>query len=190
MSYIVGSIPKFFTGYMRREWTRNLIDGYGDYYWCVIHGMRVQRGRTLQLQCMIGEGQGAGAGFLAPIQAFCWDKPKTPRRAGPVDMTYVQPWDCFSETFGAEVFELHDRMKCLVLPDRREARYRFTLDFTGSSLADLEEQHKHLHIVDMADGSIGAFPNNRLLWVAPEWFKEPTTDRPDFIALDYESMAE
>jgi hypothetical protein len=191
MAYIVGNVPRFFQGYLRREWTRNLEDSYGEFIPCVIHAMRVQRGRSLQFQCLIVDGPGTGAGFLAPIQAFCWKEPDKPREPGDlIDMTYIQPWDVFSDTFGTEVFELHDRMRCLILPDRRPARYRFTIDFTGSSLAEMDVQHKHLHVVDLDDGSIGAFPNNRVLWVAPEWYDEPTTERPDFVALNYEAMAE
>lgn len=191
MSYIVGSFAQFFPGFIRKEYTRNLIDGHGEYVPCVMHGLRVIRGRSLEIQALLtGEG-GAGAAFLAPIEAFCWRVPDAPRRPGePVDMTYVQPWDSFSETFGVHEFEFHRRMKCLVLPDRRQARYRFTLDFAESSLAYLPVQHKHLHLVELNDGSIGAFPNNRLLWVAPEWYAEPIAERPNFLALEIEAMAE
>lgn len=188
--FVIGSFDKFFGGYLRREYTRNLVDGYGDYYPCVMHGLRIVRGRSIEIQCVL-TGPHAGAGFLAPIEAFCWRIPDAPRVKGqPVDMTYVQPWDCFSDTFGVHEFEFHRRMKALILPERREARYRFSIDFVGSSLAEWAEQHKHLHIMEMADGSIGAFPNNRVLWIEPAMYAEPLTERPDFIALDLEAMAE
>jgi len=188
--FIIGSVEKFFPGFMRREYTRNMIDGHGEYLPCIIHGLRVIRGRSLELQCVLTE-YGAGAGFLAPIEAFCWRVPDAPRTKGyPIDMTYIQPWDCFSDTFGVHEFEFHRRMRALILPDRREARYRFSIDFAGSSLAELSEQHKHLHIFEMADGSIGAFPNNRVLWVEPAMWDQPFTERPDFIALSGEWMAE
>lgn len=199
---IIGSFEKFFGGYIRREYTRNMIDGYGDYYPCVIHGLRVIKAHSLMFQCTLSDGivehgkldqQGGypGAGFLAPIEAFCHRIPDKPRTKGaPVDMTYIQPWDCFSNSFGVHEFDYHRRMKCLILPDRREARYRFSIDFADSALAEWNEQHKHLHIVDMADGSIGAFPNNRILWIEPAMYDAPTTKRPDFISLDGEWRAE
>lgn len=188
--FVIGSCERFFPGFMRREWMRNLRDGYGDYYPCMIHGLRVVRGRSLELQCVLTE-QHAGAGFLAPIQAFCWRVPDAPREAGaPIDMTYVQPWDCFSDTFGVHEFEFHRRMRALILPGRVPARYRFTIDFIGSSLAEMGEQHKHLHLFDMEDGSLGAFPNNRVLWVEPAMWAEPLTERPDFEALGGEWFAE
>lgn len=200
--FIIGSFEKFFGGYIRREYTRNMIDGYGEYYPCIIHGLRVIKAHSLMFQCTLADGvvrdgvldpDGGypGAGFLAPIEAFCWKVPAEPRIKGePVDMTYVQPWDCFANTFGVHEFDYHRRMKCLVLPDRREARYRFSLDFSDSALAEWNEQHKHLHVVEIADGSIGAFPNNRILWVEPAMYAEPTTERPDFISLDGEWRAE
>ena len=172
---------------MRREYTRNLEDGHGEYIACIIHGLRIIQGRSIEFQCVLTDPQFAGAGFLAPIEAFCWKIPDEPRIKA--DMTYVQPWDCFSTTFGVHEFDFNRRMKALILPDRRQARYRFTIDFAGSALAEFAEQHKHLHVMEMEDGSIGAFPNNRIIWCDPA-FWEPLTERPDFIALSGEWMAE
>lgn len=210
--FIIGSLPQSFDGFLRREYTRNLVDGHGDYYPCHIHGLRLVRGSSIQLQCVLLEGihradyasegkpivgnvdpEGGypGCGFLAPIEAFCWRIPDKPRLPGQrPDMTYVQPWDTFSETFGIHEFEFHRRMRALILPDRIPARYRCSLDFIGSSLAENNDQHKHLHLFDMDDGSIGAFPNNRVLWIEPAAWRAPTEARPDFLSLSGEWIAE
>ena len=191
MSCIIGSCEKWFAGFLRREYTRDLEDGHGDYLGCYIHGLRVIQGRSLEFQCTIYDEHVAGAGFLAPIEAFCWKVPDAPRvKDEPVDMTYVQPWDCFSNTFSVHEYDFHRRMKALILPDRIPARYRFTIDFAGSALAEFGEQHKHLHLMEMEDGGLGAFPNNRVLWVEPAMWEQPLTDRPDFLALSGEFMAE
>lgn len=158
--FIIGSLPQSFDGFLRREYTRNLVDGHGDYYPCHIHGLRLVRGSSIQLQCVLLEGihrsaddsavpagfrwAGApaldaeggypGCGFLAPIEAFCWRIPDAPRQPGArPDMTYIQPWDTFSETFGIHEFEFHRRMRALILPDRIPARYRCSLDFLSLS---------------------------------------------------------
>lgn len=210
--FIIGSLPQSFDGFIRREYTRNLTDGHGDYYPVHIHGLRLVRGSSIQLQCVLQEGisrtrndrEGApwiedfdpeggfpGCGFLAPIEAFCWKLPDFPRQPGQrPDMTYIQPWDTFSETFGIHEFEFHRRMRALILPARIPARYRCSLDFIGSSLAENNDQHKHLHLFDMDDGSIGAFPNNRVLWVEPAAWTKPTEARPDFLSLAGEWIAE
>lgn len=44
--------------------------------------------------------------------------------------------------------------------------------------------------MEMADGSIGAFPNNRILWVEPAIWREPSRELPELVALDGEWMAE
>ena len=219
--FIIGSLPQSFDGFLRREYTRNLIDGHGDYYPCHIHGLRLVRGSSIQLQCVLLDGAwrvgfppitredwanlspaepsvtfheddgSPGCGFLAPIEAFCWRIPDKSRLPGQrPDMTYVQPWDTFSETFGIHEFEFHRRMRALILPDRIPARYRCSLDFIGSSLAENNDQHKHLHLFDMDDGSIGAFPNNRVLWIEPAAWRAPTEARPDFLSLSGEWIAE
>lgn len=190
MPHIISDFQKWYPGFLRREYTRNLQDGYGDYYPCIMHGLRIVGGRSIGIQCTLTHRY-AGAGFLAPIEAFCWRVPDHSRKRGErVDMTYIQPWDCFSSTFGVHEFGFHRRMKCLVLPDRKPARYRFSLDFEGNALSELDEQHKHLHIVDMDDGQVGAFPNNRLLWIEPAMWPKPLEGKPDFVALAGEFMAE
>jgi hypothetical protein len=81
-------------------------------------------------------------------------------------------------------------MRALILPDRRPATYWCSLDFAESSLAENSNQHKHLHLFLMADGSIGAFPNNRILWDDPAFFAKPTETKPDFTSLWTEFRAE
>ena len=104
-------------------------------------------------------------------------------------MQLVQPWDSFSSEFGVCTFDLMKAMRCFVMPGRMGARYHTTLDFAGTDLAEDSLQHKHLHIVRLDDGRIGAFPNNRLLMDDPaQW--TVTQERPDFRALGGEYYAE
>lgn len=187
-NYIIGSLRPWRYGYLRREYTRSMLDGHGEYYFGAIHGLRVIEGESLWFQFMMMEDH-AGAGFMAPIEAFCHAIPEQPRAPGPVDMTYVQPWDTFSSSFGVHQFEFHRNMRALILPDRRPATYWCSLDFAESSLAENTNQHKHLHLFLMADGSIGAFPNNRIIWDDPAFCK-PTETRPDFTSLWGEFRAE
>jgi hypothetical protein len=187
MAYIVGSIP-YIKCYVRREFTRNLLDRHGEFIPAYAYGVRCRRGDSLWFQCMLCEVPGepndtGGASFMVPIQALCvlpCDPPK---------MEDAQPWDTFSSDFGVCEFDMVRRGKVYVLPDRKPAEYLFTLDFTGSDLADDAEQHKHLHVVAMECGWIGAFPNNRLLWRDDAAWKV-MDQRPDFTSLDGEFRAE
>lgn len=183
MAYIYGDVP-FFECLVRREYTRNLSDGHGEFLPAVAHAVQCKRGRSLSFQVIFTSGIHAGAAFLLPIEALCW-RPC----AAPANMTYVQPWDCFSETFTVVESSFVARGAVNVLPGRVRGQYRFTIDWAGSDLADHPEQHKHLHVVYLESGLIGAFPNNRLLWDDPA-FWVTTTERPDFQSLGGEYRSE
>lgn len=181
MSYIVGEVP-FFDCLVRTEYTRNLRPPKPgsvspDYYEAIAFGVRVQRGMSLYFQTWLqSPANVAGAMFLLPIEALCW-KP-CERQA----TATVQPWDLFSSDFGVHAFSLIKDGRALILPDKKPARYKFTIDFTGSDLADYPEQHKSLHVVFSDEGWIGAFPNNRVLIEDPA-FTMATCEKPDFAAL-------
>lgn len=189
MPHIIASIP-YFNCYVRREYTRNLKDRHGEFIPGVAYGVRCVRGHSLWFQVMLKEPEDGspndtgGASFLLPIEALVHAPcPK------PDDMTYVQPWDVFSSEFGVCAFDFVARGAAYVLPERRPAQYRFTLDFTGSDLADDPDQHKLLHFCALEGGLYGAFPNNRVLW-RDDAFWKVLDQRPDFEGLGSEFRAE
>lgn len=189
MPHIIASIPYFYC-YVRREYTRNLKDRHGEFIPGVAYGVRCVRGHSLWFQVMLKEPEDGspndtgGASFLLPIEALVHQPcPK------PDDMTYIQPWDVFSSEFGVATFDLVSRGAVFVLPEKRAGQYRFTLDFTGSDLADDIEQHKFLHVCMLEGGLIGAFPNNRVLW-RDDAFWKVLDQRPDFESLGGEFRAE
>lgn len=181
MAYILSSIP-YFRCLVRREFTQNLESGHGDYIHAVAYGVRCIRGSSLWFQTMLVEPYG-GASFMVPIQAL------TTKPVPPPEQNLIQPWDVFSSDFGVHAFDLVKFGKVEVLPDRAGGRYKFSLDFTGSDLADDPEQHKHLHVVELDSGQIGAFPNNRILWSDPA-FWDLTKDKPKFKSLSCDFRAE
>lgn len=179
--HIYGSIP-FFECLVRAEYTRNRKSGHGEYLPAVAHAVRCVRGHSLWFQCVFTERH-AGAAFLLPIEALV-HKP-----CPPVPTAEVQPWDVFSSEFGVSADTFAARGAVEVLPARVRGQYRFTLDFAGSDLSEHPEQHKALHVVFREDGLIGAYPNNRLLWSDPAFWRV-TDERPPFEALAGEFRAE
>lgn len=188
--HIIASIP-YFRCYVRREYTRNLKDRHGEFIPAVAYAVRVVRGHSLWFQVMLTEPEDAklpndtgGASFLLPIEALvhqpCADQ---------IEMTYIQPWDCFSSEFGVATLDFVARGAVYALPDRIPGQYRFSLDFAGSDLADDPGQHKHLHVCFLDGGLIGAFPNNRLLW-RDDAFWKVMDQRPDFLSLEQEFRSE
>lgn len=196
MSFIFDRIP-YFKGYVRREFTRNLKDGQGEFLPCVFVGVRCQRGLSLYFQAWLQDGSGgAGAMFLAPIQACVGvvskpaGEPVAPLLKD-IPPALIQPWDVFSETFSVSRIDLFHRSRVYALPDRAPGRYLMTIDFAGNELSEDLEQHKSAHIVVFDDGHIGAFPNNRLLVEDLAFLTDGVTkERPDFVSLEPEFYSE
>ncbi len=182
MSHILGDIP-FFRCLVRKEYTRDMADGQGQYIEGIAHAVRVTRGNSLWFQVNFKDPYG-GCAFTLPIEALVWKE--CPDQT---EMTYVQPWDCFSDTFSVHEMAFVKRATTYILPERVKAEYRFTIDFTGSDLADDPAQHKALHLCFLENGLIGAFPNNRVLW-EDRAFWDVRQDRPDFDVLNQEFRAE
>lgn len=182
MPEIMGNIP-YMRIMVRGQYLRDQKRSHGEFIEAVAYGVRCVRGASLWFQTALGAPYG-GAHFLLPIQALCWkhcdEEP---------DMTYVQPWDCFSSIFGIAELDFIKRGEAYVLPEKRAGQYQFTIDFTGSDLADDPDQHKHLHVCKLACGLIGAFPNNRVL-MPDAAFWPAMTERPDFESLSGEFRAE
>lgn len=178
MPYIMGNIP-YQRGYIRKEYLHDRQRGHGEFVEAVAYGVRCVRASSLWLQCFLGEPYG-GAHYLLPLVAFVWQP-----CAHPVENSAVQPWDCFGSDFGVVELDFIKRGAAFVLPDRVPAQYRFTIDFAHTDLADDMEQHKHLHIVAIDGGLMGAFPNNRLLMPDPAWWPAMASDmRPDLTSLN------
>lgn len=189
MPYLIAPIP-YIPCYVRREYTRNLRDRHGEFIPAIAYAIRVVRGSSLWFLTMFMEpddgtpNSTGGASYWLPIEALCHLKcPK------PDGMDLIQPWDCFSSDFGVATFDFTARGACYVLPDRVPAQYRFTVDFTGTDLADDPEQHKSLSICLLEGGLIGAFPNNRLLY-RDDAFWKIAEEKPDFVSLAPEFRAE
>ena len=182
MAEIVGNIP-YMRVMVRGQYLRDLKRGHAEFVEAVAYGVRCIRGSSLWFQTALGDPYG-GAHFLLPIQALCWKPCEEPD-----GMTYVQPWDCFSTHFGVVEYDFVKRGEAYVLPDRRPGQYQFTIDFSGTDLADDPQQHKSLHVCKLECGYISAFPNNRLL-MPDQAFWPMLTDRPDFESLSGEFRAE
>lgn len=183
MAEIMGNIP-YMKCLVRGEYLRDIKRGHGEFVEAVAYGVRCVRGSSLWFQCALGSPYG-GAHFLLPIVALV-NQPCD----HPPDMRLVQPFDCFSHHFGVVEFDFLKRGEAYVLPDRAPGQYQFTIDWTGTDIADDLDQHKHLHIVKQASGLIGAFANNRVLMPDAAYWPMMGPDRPDFESLSGEYRAE
>jgi hypothetical protein len=181
MPYLLASIP-YFRCLVRKEYLRDLQDSHGEYCEATTVGIMCVRGDSLQFQVVLHEPL-AGCGFLLPIEALC-TKP-----CDPVPTKMLQPWDVFSSDFGVCELATLRRGAVKLLKDNCQAEYRFTLAFTGNDLADDPAQRKFLHVVLREDGLIGAYPNNRCVFLDRALFGD-LTEKPEFLTLTKEFRAE
>jgi hypothetical protein len=184
MPYLIASIP-YFDVLVRREYTRDMADGHGDYLEGKAIAVECRRGDSLWFQVMLKEPY-AGALFGLPIEALVTKPPQVEPANG---TKTIQPWDCFSSDFGVEEIEILRRTRATVFHDKVDAEYQFTLCFTGSDVADDPAQRKLLHVVKREDGLIGAYPNNRLQFHDRALWGD-MTETPDFTTLQREFRAE
>ena len=182
MAYVLGSIP-YVDCLVRKEYTQDLKGGEGDYIEAKAIAVLCIRGDSLQFQVVMKEPY-AGCAFMLPIEALV-TKPCPPVAATRI----VQPWDCFSSEFGVCELSTVRRGAVKLLKDSVLGEYRFTLAFTGSDLADDPAQRKLLHVVLREDGLVGAYPNNRLVFMDRALFGD-LTERPQFTTLSREVRAE
>ena len=181
MAYLLAPIP-YFKCLVRREYLRDMKDGHGQFLEATAIAVLCVRGDSLHFQIVLHEPL-AGCAFTVPIEAL------VTRPVAPAATKVVQPWDCFSSDFGVCELTAVRRGAVNLIKDETSATYLFTIAFTGSDLADDPAQRKFLHVVARQDGHIGAYPNNRCVFIDRALFGD-LTDKPDFLTLTKEFRAE
>lgn len=190
MSLFFASIP-YFPCLVRREYTRDMKVGHGEFLTAYVIAVECRRGRMLGFQCLFSGETGAGATvptagamFRLPIEALAW-KPSEK----PTDVRDYAPYGCLSDEFSVVTLEFLHEMRAYVLPKRLPGYYVTTVHFGRSDLCEDPEQSKNFHLIRMDDGFFAAVPNNRLL-IEDLAFFEATKDRPDFVALTRSFLAD
>lgn len=184
MAYVLGSLhPWEFRALLRREFTTDLKRHHGEYINCIVHAVTCKIGSSLWFHVTCLEPFG-GATWHVPITAIV-DKP-CPM---PEDMTYLQPWDCMGERFSIEELAFLKKLAVDIRPDGVKGQYITSIAFADSFYANDSQQNKTLHLCRLANGHIGAFPSNRVLWTENGLW-EVMKGKPDFESLHYEARAE
>ena len=120
-----------------------------------------------------------------PITALVGDTP-VEEWAEELPVYATQPWDCMSHDHSVYVLNRATPAPWIAKVDGEfyPAKYYFTVDYTGSEIADDPAQHKQSHVLELMDagkytGNIVALPNNRVRVTHPAWF-ETGEGAPDF----------
>ena len=178
--------------WVRKEYLRDLRDGYGEYvlgYWVSVKSIP---GRCFYFETFLPE-YGAMYDKL-PISAFIlWDSdsPDAPRVPDPdLPLEELQFWNCFSH-------DITTLEKNLVYTMGWEVRtkthgsisgdYLFTIDsFNGDSsrtdisFAETPDEHKSFNVIALQNNQIALYPNNRCRLSDPSLSPEELKT-PDFL---------
>ena len=187
MAFIINTPPK--KVWVKREYLRDLRDGYGEYvlgYWVSIKSIW---GRCFYFETYLPE-YGALYDKL-PISAFLdWDSdhPEGPVVLDEAPLSDLQYWDSFD--YDIQLIEKQFLCSMSVKVRHRSGRvteggkYVFTIDsYHGDrdrpdfSFSETPEEHKSHNVIVLPNGQIGCYPNNRCQFVdeslTPEDLKKP-----------------
>jgi len=178
VSTLVANLPPVKV-WVRREYLRDLRDGHGEYtpgYWVTCKSLS---GRALYFETYLTE-YGALYDKL-PISAFlAWDSdhPDEPVAPTPdLPLTDLQFWNGFDTGLVVVEKNLIFNMEFEVMTRDagiQRGSYLFTIDNYHPHrnepdfyFAEMPDEHKSHNIVELENGQIGAYPNNRCRMVDP-----------------------
>ena len=190
MTTLVANVPPVKV-WVRREYLRDLHDGHGEYtpgYWVTCKSLT---GRALYFETYLTE-YGALYDKL-PISAFlAWnpDHPKKPQPPTPdLKLTDLQFWNGFDHGLTIVEKNLIFNMRFEVLTRTAGVMggtYIFTVDNYHPHrnepdfyFSEFPDEHKSHNIVELDNGQIGAYPNNRCRMVDPS-LSNHNLKTPDF----------
>ena len=200
MSYLISNIPHF-KCWVRKEFTANHEQYHGEYLHAIAIAVNTIPDRSLSFQVVftgIDEEDNVHGGAMwarMPIQALIADIP-CDTWGEPMEDHLAQPWDCEARNHSVVVIDRVSSSPWIAKIDNNfyRAKYMFTVDYTGNSIADCPAQHKQSHVMYITEdckwkGNFVALPNNRVratspaLWVTGE-------GPPDFAPSQYLHSAE
>ena len=170
--------------FVRKEFLYNFTKGHGEFIEGTWVSIKSIKNKALLFETLLSNGS---LYDKLPINAFCLTK-----KSNPLSLSNSQLWDNLSYNITVIEKELLKKMSCKVMMKDKVVRtgtYLFTIDYWGSStLAETPQEHKSQNIIALDDGSLIAYPNNRILFqdASLVWDNE----MPDWIASQQEWICE
>ena len=181
MSQLVINLPAIKV-WVRKEYLRDLKDGYGEFVEGVWVSVKSLPGRAFYFETYLPE---YGALFdKLPISAFVSD-PELPKPD--LDLPNLQFWNCMDygvrcvekQFIGSMDFEILTRNH-----DVQKGQYLFTLDnyhpdtdITNTNVSEVPDEHKSHNCIELENGQYALYPNNRMrvydLSLTPDEPKKP-----------------
>lgn len=155
---------------VKKQFLRNLEDGYGAFINGYLFGVYAQRNQALLFNVFLETG---AVYYRLPINAFIVSESK----ASVIDdlkTSDLQLWDCLSNQI--EVIQwsfLKDQTASVNLAHlgNIKGRYLFTIEYLQNDTGELDlsfvnvpGEYKCAHIIFLENGHLCAMPNNRIVW--------------------------
>lgn len=155
--YLNANAP-YFPALVRNEFLYNFEQGHGEFTPCYVFGACAMEGRSLTFHLLLETG---AQWARMPIHGIVFSK-----TAPPLELKYVQPWDCPSYHLAVIRYDYLRQSPVKVLLGNGETirgNYLFTVDYADAPFAENDE-HKCTHLIRTEDGLLIGQPNNRCLW--------------------------
>lgn len=182
MSHIVANLPAV-KCFVRREFLYDFASGHGELEPCWWVSIKSLRGQAFRIESYLNQ-YGALYDKL-PLHAYCWK----PIEGKPLDLDYLQLWDCLSYDITVIKKAQLQSMRCrfkLKSGAWMTGEYLFTVDSAHPDFNTLDtgfsedvEDHKSYNFIRCDNGQFAAQPNNRLIILEPS-SNPPELKRPDF----------
>lgn len=151
------SIPEFKV-IVRAEYLYNLTSHHGEYVAGLVHSVKAMYGRALGFNVLLESG---ACFWNLPVSAILWKS-----NATVMHLHELELWDCLASEMCCEQIEFLKNKRCTVkIGDIiRRAMYRMTFDFSTGPWAEMPEEAKCFHLLELDCGHFALQPNNRILW--------------------------
>ena len=203
MAYLISNIP-YFKVWVRKEFTHNHRKYQGEYIHALVCSVTSIPDRCLSFQVIftgcedeenrLENPHGGAMWARLPITALVADEPLD-TYPPPLQTHLAQPWDCSARNFEVIKFDRTSSSPwlCKIDGEFYTGKYYFTVDYTGSEIADDAAQHKQSHVIRLTngpwEGCIVALPNNRVRVTSPAMWVTGK-GAPDFIPSQWTHSAE
>jgi hypothetical protein len=116
-----------------------------------------------------------------------------------LDFYILQMWDCMSDNAQAQTINHLGGFACKVKlknGDVVDGNYKFTINFDPNphpqmhSLVRDTADHKVAHFIKLHNGQFAAYPNNRILFLDPNFTPTPFEEVPDYEVCTQEYIVE
>lgn len=178
--------------WLKKEYLYNLESHHGEFEECHIFAVSSIKGRALGFHAFLCTG---AVFYRLPLSAFVWKKTDLQ-----IPLDQLQTWDQLGYHIAVIEYDFLKELNGKVMLKSGQwepCEYMFTVDFChpdpgylNTTFVESPHDHKCQHIVKLANGYFGAYPNNKILWEEIAFVTKKIEGRPDYKVNTHKFHAE